>query len=406
MAQDGSPFDLYIRLHENQYQMLAKRLYRDIEEMELYNVFSNPVLKHPQVCQDFIAHLRTKPYTDLFLHRQEFSNETLRRCQSIFKKSEDMDEWNEEKEIQRLLGASHEIMPHAKAIGWVIYYGHNKILKFIVNQIGQKHEGCGLFMITGNSPGDPKIHKEVTGSDDQYNNSDPALEQIRLLLLSCYSGDIETFEIILSHVNLPLISKIYQNNTDDANSFLLRSPLTVACRLGHAMMVQKLLEKGFAVNVHGGCKDTPLVVACSGGQVDVVNELLKKKVDVNLQDGHGETPLATACRKGQASVAKLLIDAGADISKIDTNGYTPLITACREGHKSVVKLLLNEGVDIRKRVANVRTPLVTACRAGHESVVKLLIKEGASINENDINGYTPLVSACRAGHDSVVKILL
>jgi hypothetical protein len=133
MAQDGSPFDLCIRLHENQYPMLAKRLYRDIEETELYNVFSNPVLKHPQVCQDFIAHLKTKSYTDLFLHRQEFSNEYLRRCQSILKGSENMGEWNEEKEIQRLLGTLDEIMPHARAIGWVIYYGHNEILKFIVN---------------------------------------------------------------------------------------------------------------------------------------------------------------------------------------------------------------------------------------------------------------------------------
>ncbi|XP_062574474.1 uncharacterized protein LOC134236314 [Saccostrea cucullata] len=58
-------YDLSLRLREDQCPMLAERLYRDIENMELYDVFMNDVLKHPRVCQAFIEVLKTKSYKEL-----------------------------------------------------------------------------------------------------------------------------------------------------------------------------------------------------------------------------------------------------------------------------------------------------------------------------------------------------
>ena len=56
--------DLYIELNEDQYPMLANRLYEDILSLELYNVFMNRALRHPQFMNVFIEILTNKPYSE------------------------------------------------------------------------------------------------------------------------------------------------------------------------------------------------------------------------------------------------------------------------------------------------------------------------------------------------------
>ncbi|XP_062580403.1 uncharacterized protein LOC134242354 [Saccostrea cucullata] len=66
-------FDLCLRLNEGQYLMFAERLYRDIQDLDLHDVFMNNSLKHPQVIQAFINVLERKSYTELksiFLQKQ------------------------------------------------------------------------------------------------------------------------------------------------------------------------------------------------------------------------------------------------------------------------------------------------------------------------------------------------
>jgi hypothetical protein len=73
-------FDLCIRLKEDQYILLAKRLYRDVKDMKMDDVFRNEVLKDSQVCQEFISVLEEKSESDskffeLFLFTQEMGDE-------------------------------------------------------------------------------------------------------------------------------------------------------------------------------------------------------------------------------------------------------------------------------------------------------------------------------------------
>ena len=56
--------DLYIELNEDQYPMLANRLYEDILSLELYNVFMNRAFRHPQFMNVFIEILTKKPYSE------------------------------------------------------------------------------------------------------------------------------------------------------------------------------------------------------------------------------------------------------------------------------------------------------------------------------------------------------
>lgn len=54
-----------IDLPVNMYPVFTKRLYNDIENMKLYDVFMNVVLKHPPAIKAFIDILQTKKYSEL-----------------------------------------------------------------------------------------------------------------------------------------------------------------------------------------------------------------------------------------------------------------------------------------------------------------------------------------------------
>lgn len=59
-----SGFDLRITLQEPHHQTLAERLFRDVENGDLY-VFGNEALKHPLVLRAFIRIMMEKPYSKL-----------------------------------------------------------------------------------------------------------------------------------------------------------------------------------------------------------------------------------------------------------------------------------------------------------------------------------------------------
>lgn len=56
-----SGFDLRITLQEPHHQTLAERLFRDVENGDLYNVFGNNALKHPLVLRAFIRIMVENP---------------------------------------------------------------------------------------------------------------------------------------------------------------------------------------------------------------------------------------------------------------------------------------------------------------------------------------------------------
>ncbi|XP_056005124.1 uncharacterized protein LOC130050130 isoform X2 [Ostrea edulis] len=380
-------FDLCIRLREDQYPLLAERLYRDIRNMDLYDVFRNRVLKHPQVCQAFIGVLETKSYTELkyvFLSSQrevdkiesvEEGSEWESKQECVEEDSEEGSEWDE-LERQKVLvderykqGIHYEYTYNVKVISWVIYYGHYQILEYIVQQTELHNEISELFGITGNSP--HQSNSGIDTSNKQESEINRLVEECRLLVLSCYSGNVQTVRVLL-----PICKKTI-NGIDK-------------------------ISKG----IQWSC--LPLNAACKGGHVSVVKELVKVGADVNLQDREGNTPLTAACYRGHLCVVKELVKAGADVNLQDYFGNTPLIAACDGGHVSVVKELLKAGATIILQGITWNTPMIAACKGGHVSVVKELVKAGADVNLqiNNIPRNTPLIAAVREGSLSTVKFLV
>ncbi|XP_056001360.1 uncharacterized protein LOC125655641 [Ostrea edulis] len=418
-------FDLYIRLREDQYPLLAKRLYRDIQNMELYDVFRNQVLKHPQVCQAFIGVLETMTFTEfkfLFLSSQEQVDAIVSKRMNVVDESRGRSEWGEWERQEVLVDERpkrHDkgFTYNVRVISWVIYYGHHRILKYIIQRTDRPDAISELF----------EISRKVFG-----NHTEKRLEeQYRLLVLSCYSGDVDTVRVLLplcqetingtyvrrTCINeqsplpiackggyVPVVKLLLKAGADvnlqDASG---NTPLITACKEGYVMVVKELLEAGAIVDLLGRRGNTPLIAACKGGHASVVEELVKAGADVNLQNSWGDTPLIAACKEGHVNVVEELANAGADINLQDRAGNTAMIAACKGGHVIVVERLVKVGADVNLQNKWGDTPLMTAYSEGHVSVVKELVKEGADVNLQDKYGNTPLVAAVNEKHVSVVE---
>ncbi|XP_062621183.1 uncharacterized protein LOC134282808 [Saccostrea cucullata] len=399
-------FDLCIRLREDQYFMLAERLYRDIENMELHDVFMNDVLKHPRVCQVFIEVLETKSYIELkslFLSEQKDVSKVVskgkRVREEIEKRDERSREWHRQEVLVNEKKHYRETTYSVRVISWVVYYGHNKILQYILKQTElNKETETELFWRSFS----PRLKYEAKKGE---NNIEKSIATVKLSLSNfiCDAtnqkqenshGDLDTVRILIKYVDIKMTNKNIQYLFND-------TPLTAACRGGHMSVMKELIEAGAGINQQGKY-DTPLTAACEGGYMSVVKELIEAGADINPK-GTYHTPLTAACEGGHLSVVKELIEAGADINP-KGEFDTPLTAACKGGHISLVKELIEAGADINQK-SEFGTPFTTACKGGHTSVVKELIEAGADIN---LQGRydTPLTAASKGGHMSVVKELI
>ncbi|XP_056001314.1 uncharacterized protein LOC125653620 isoform X2 [Ostrea edulis] len=433
-------FDLCITVHEDQYSLLAERLYRDIQNMELYDVFRNQVLKHPQVCQAFIGVLETLTFTELkflFLSKQENVVKIVSKKKNVLEESENEWEWSENLQLQEML-VCQKFNPNdmgvrscdgntynVRVISWVIYYGHYQILEYILQQTEQHSDVSELFEIKGASPQQSK-HWIFTKIMNTIFNRGQREEKLRLLLLSCYSGDVQTVRVLLPVCKTAINEKGRIIDCIHMTKYIGSSPLTAACEEGHLAIVEELVKAGADVNLQYRQGNIPLIPACKGGHVIMVKALLKAGAYINVKDNEGNTPLIAACDGEHVSVVKELVKAGADVNIPSRWGNTSLIAACKGGHVGMVKALVKAGADVNLQDRLGNTPLIVACKGGHVSMVTALVKAGACINliagyykrhlsmvkaETDANlqdneGTTSLIAACQGGHASVVEELL
>ncbi|XP_061196858.1 uncharacterized protein LOC133205132 [Saccostrea echinata] len=387
-------FDLCIRLSEEQYPLLAERLYRDIERMKLHDVFTNGVLKHPKVSQAFIGVLEEKSYNEiksLFLYERLHSRNLERYFHNLMR--------------------MHEV--NLKVIAWVILHGHYNILQYIVGEIEKhgenkselfyrdfEHLRCLAVFLEGG------IHYEdILLNEEKY-----------MLLLSCYSGNLETVKIVLKCVSKDSIKNPIQREYWETTKLLNSpinlktswkcTPLLAACEEGHLNIVHELIKAEASVNLADGKGRTALITACDGGHLSIVQELLKVGADVNVSDTEGNTPLTTAFKRGHFDIMQELIKTGADVNLPSEKGCIALITACMGGDLSIVQDLIKAGADVNIQDKERKVALVTALMSGHLSFVHELIKAGASVNLADGKGRTALITACDGGHLSIVQELL
>lgn len=262
--------DLCIRLREPYYQMFAERLFRDVGDGEMYNVFTNEALNLPSVIKVFISVMETKSYTELysaFLVALKQMSEDVNK----FKRLKVCRNKQMGKLLLQLMDAhSGGIF---RAISWVISFGHHQILKFITDQILIHTENIyDLFGISFKK--DHQNYSDVK-QDNTFNEKqtfvDITMEQCQLLCLGCCSGDLNTVQILLKYVDKDAINN---TATHAKHVYLNIKPLVVACTFGYLDIAKELVKAGADVNLRDDF-DSPLTAAHKDGHMDVVEWLRK-----------------------------------------------------------------------------------------------------------------------------------
>ena len=164
-----------------------------------------------------------------------------------------------------------------------------------------------------------------------------------------------------------------------------------AASLDDADLLQSGFEQGLDVNASDPDWDgrTPLHVACLLGHADCVETLIKLNANVNSRrDSDLWTPLHCSAEKGQLDCVKLLLDAGAVVESVDRYGDTPMRIAEVYGHQHVIRLLKS----------HVNQQL---CACGSDEVhkdSKTKDKEGTAVHKNSAAKQSPKPSPLRKEH--------
>ena len=217
------------------------------------------------------------------------------------------------------------------------------------------------------------------------------------------------------------------NNIINYPNKLGKTALIYACENGKLDIVNKLLEKGAAVDKVDNDNNTIFNFACNNGNLEIVNSLLKKISSfgenyitnfINYPNKLGKTALIYACENGNSEIVNKLLEKGASVN-LDCNNIfnkllitdnllyckTALMYACENGKLDIVNALLNKNADVN---AYNKTSLMYACENERLDIVnKLLEKDNEMINVNvNVHNKTALMYACENENLDIVNALL
>lgn len=166
-----------------------------------------------------------------------------------------------------------------------------------------------------------------------------------------------------------------------------RTALFHAASYGDQALVQRLIEKGAAVDTADEGGVTPLMVALRNPSTEwaVVQVLLDKGANINAADKTGRTPLMEAVLRaprvldteGQIAVVGALVAAGADVARADASGATALHHAAYVGEpRKVLELLLAASKDPNATTASGANILMMAAQNHQRANVDFLLGKG------------------------------
>ena len=212
------------------------------------------------------------------------------------------------------------------------------------------------------------------------------------LHLACQHGNIAAVDLLLAS------DRIEVNATASAGD----TPLHKACLSGETAIAEKILAKLKKTNrtkhlelLDNYANLTPRHIACREGHAKIVDLFLKFGFDLS-------------------STAKTVDFFGFDLSStprpdIGSNYSTPLHLACESGKEQIVAMLVCKGADVLSEREGKITAVHIAAKHGYIKVMKELLKSkrGRSILKTvDVNEQTPLHYAARNNRAEMIKYLL
>lgn len=149
------------------------------------------------------------------------------------------------------------------------------------------------------------------------------------VLAAAREGDVETLTTLLAQGGIP-----------DAQ---LERGLYFAAQRGHGDVVMALLNAGVSANVMTKF-GTPLQIASRNGHMVVIDRLLAAGANPNLGGGENETPpILEAAERGKIDAARRLLAGGADVNLRNKYGHSALHMAVRKDRTAMARFLETEG---------------------------------------------------------------
>ena len=274
--------------------------------------------------------------------------------------------------------------------------GHTNVIQELVEK------GCNLNAV--NTYGCTPLHIAAAHG---------RLEAVTLLLglnavnvsLTGHNGNISQ-EKPIYHTENVILSRLKGKSSNNIIVYSGSNALHCAAQSGSAAIIQKLIERGYCVNVaaNNGC--SPLHLAAALGQMDAVTELVNHGVDTSLNSPMHGTPLHQAALYGHTSIVSYMVDIGCEVNAVDFQGYSVLHYAAEGGHEQVIRELVNRGGNVMVKSVAGGTPLHAAGYHGKKEAVLELIQLGAPKSLSSGRCGTVLHQAALGGHLHVVIALI
>ncbi|XP_061184254.1 uncharacterized protein LOC133192274 [Saccostrea echinata] len=357
------------------YSVLAERLYLDIKEKQFYDVFQNECLKELSFIQVFIEYLHTKSNEELaeaflkghdyvpHLIATEFIDKVEEGRKYIFERlivcetySEVMtDSFMVEDEEMPENITTYKTKYQIRALNWVVAYGHEDLLKFLVDKYILYELTC----------------RKIFGFS--------LSEQSHLLVLSTFSANSQITKKLIGYLENNCIDNSPSGKFDSLNIHMCFTPLTAACIGYNCEIVDALLDAGADINKRDDTPegDTPLTHVAKQGNEKMLDHLIKKNANIDKINGVNKSPLYCASYFGHFSVVQNLLTNDANINICDAYNKSPLFIAAEKGFLKIVEVLVNNGADITICENNEKkTALFQSINNNYFDISRILVKSG------------------------------
>ena len=310
------------------------------------------------------------------------------------------------------------------ALHYACYYGHTKIMKYLVDQ-----QLCSP--LAKNELHQTALHLACITT---CNSREITLEMIVFLTTNthadCNAQTKDGYSPLMLHINRGkncwndiVHYLIFQCYCDlSLKNSIGETALHIACTNGNVDVVRMIIDRGFNPNVKDNVGNTPLDIACKNGHKSIITQIIGSKhseittildlfqkypliisdlvvsIDAKKnEDGH--TPLHVICISNDIELTKLAADMRCNPNVVNKAGDTPLHIACRSGHVNIAAILLSmQQCDIDLRNSDGDTPLHLACRNNLSTIVEMIMERNPDTKAINIHGRTPV---CEAFHTSI-----
>ncbi|XP_063405165.1 uncharacterized protein LOC134688397 [Mytilus trossulus] len=390
---------MHVKVLKQHYSSLGNRIYRDITNMELFDVFMNKSLTYEPFLNFFLKMLRKKPYEeikDLFLSIQtgSISTHIVNQGENVIEKEMNKDKFrdsfvlrSQDILLDKIVKTDNSVIYQIRVLSWIVYYRHTLLLEFIIDLVMSNNESIDIIVKTSET------------------------EQTRLLILACFSGDLEMLRLIQNYVNPKCINRALLPidagwPEKKKNPHRCKTPLSAACLRGDLASIEELLKLGADVNMPDSAYLLPILAAAYSCHWDAMDLLIKHNGDINKGNHSGTPPLILAATVGHTEAILQLLKRGATVNLCKNDGTSAVHRASDRGHLEVLRVLVQKGGDINLCNHDGESPLFIASENGHLEIVKYLLQTDANVNFSNNTSRSPIFAACNQNHLDVVTVLL